>query len=295
MTSYSGPWNHVRAIEDVVIHGAPRSRAAETIRWLGKKWIVSMESFLHVDPYEFPAIGARLRDVFGESCRVVVGIREPREFLVSLYAQAVRSRLNVSGKFFYRSSVSTELRQRNDPWTRFDLDSFSYGRVLETFEKLFIEVVALPFPLSADQEMWRQNILRNNQQSPDHRWHQSPTIDTNSSISSPAIQTLRLYNRIPFLGAKSRPKPPSKLRQPIRKMEEFSDSLHHRLVNGLKKVEGKKLVLSDRQLMHLDLSENSAFFNNLARKYQHRAADAAIREQNPSQRKAHKGPSISRD
>ena len=114
---------------------------------LSQKVLISCEGLVDWNPRNWEGAAERLLDLFGSQIQVVITIRDPIDYLTSVYVQKIQEgNIMRPHDFFVTSkeykSMQPFLSERR--LERFDVDSFDLDRLIATYKKRFESVHVLP-------------------------------------------------------------------------------------------------------------------------------------------------------
>lgn len=169
--------------------------------------LISNESLIDWNPRRWEYAADRVLDLFGRKAKIVISVRDPYEFLKSVYIQKVQEGNIFDPEEFFISSDEYNLLEpylTTRSMVRFDYDSLDYEKLKKLYVERFEEVYILPlsrlyslypfaklFNLNEDELNYYLNLLR-----------KSPV--RNRAYSNLAMQlTLKRESMLNSLGLKS--------------------------------------------------------------------------------------------
>ena len=113
-----------------------------------KKVLISREHLIDTNPRNWEAAADRVLDLFGKQAKIVITIRNPLDYLSSVYTQLIHNGNIIKAEDFF---VNSDEYEKLDPFLpkeilmRFDYDKFNYQSLKEIYENRFDNVYFVPF------------------------------------------------------------------------------------------------------------------------------------------------------
>lgn len=119
----------------------------------GGRVFISNEAQLGWQPAEYERFADRNLQIWGADATIVLGLRDPTDYMTSLYADMVRGGLYRRAQQFFLDRAGYEaVRNGCAPWILdyFSVDDFDLRRLAQAYQTRFRRVVLLPFETQFD-------------------------------------------------------------------------------------------------------------------------------------------------
>ena len=112
-----------------------------------KKVLISREHLIDTNPRNWEAAADRVLDLFGKQAKIVITIRNPLDYLNSVYTQLIHNGNIIKAEDFF---VNSDDYEKLNPFLpkeivmRFDYDKLNYQALKEIYENRFDQVYFVP-------------------------------------------------------------------------------------------------------------------------------------------------------
>ena len=119
----------------------------ENIKKINDDILISLESLVGWNPHYWEAAADRNLKMFGNEAIIIITVREPVEYLTSLYQQRVhQGNVKRPEDYFINGDVYSVLKEKlgENNLELFDVDSFDLRKLYEIYRERFEKVVFVP-------------------------------------------------------------------------------------------------------------------------------------------------------